>query len=65
MIPQGYPLYAVDEDGGLFVVVGWLEVGFRPVVVGLNGVLGSYGKAYHHQLQYFTNFDQAERNTDS
>lgn len=41
MIPQGYPLWAVDEDGTAYAVVGWSEDRSirRPVLVPLSGAV--------------------------
>ena len=43
MISQGYPLWAVNEDGTPFLVVGWEEIptdGPWPVVVSLDAPQG-------------------------
>jgi hypothetical protein len=68
MIPQGYPLFVVDEAGGLHTVVGWIRarrdgpVTYRPVLVDVGGLPDDVGAAVEGgALRYFVSVDEARR----
>lgn len=64
MIPQGYPLYAVNNDGELYVVVGWRADSGRPMVVSLSSYSREIGaRVYNDPLRYYLDFSQAQQNS--
>lgn len=68
MIPQSYPLFVVDEAGGLLAVVGWMRarrdgpVTYWPVLVDVGGSPDDVGAAAEGGLlRYFVTADEARR----
>ena len=69
MISQGYPLFAVDGEGGVYAVVAWLpttvNVGsgdiatLAPVTVDASGYLDPMPMVWGKPLRYFLSITDA------
>lgn len=71
MIAQSHPLYVLDEDGNLYVVVGWAPREdepkcLAPYVTGATGFLQPLGAMLfdHVSLRYFGDWDTAVRHSN-
>lgn len=67
MIPQGYPLFGIDENGNIGAIIGWipdrdLPQVLRPVGIGIedHAEVGAVASPGNDPVRYFASLKAAQ-----